>query len=171
MSRYYAFLAGSVSGPFEPAELGRILQPDLQVCAEGTEEWRAARDVEELASILPRSSAPVPPPLPTLSVGPPPLPSSPATPPALPPLAMPGAVPPGVKTAPPGVAAGAPAARPRPAEEGAPRDLPPKLRELWVICRNAPDELLLEQKKKYWKQFFKNEQQIVAAEMKRRNLS
>lgn len=50
----------------------------------------------------------------------------------------------------------------------APAELPPKLRELWLICRNAPDGLLAEQKSKHWKSYFKNEQEIIAAEIARR---
>lgn len=113
-----------------------MLQPDLQVCAEGAEAWAKASDVPELAAFL--GSRPA-------SILPPPLTTSAAP----------------VRTA--------PAAR-APGADSPPRDLAPKLRELWIICRNASNDLLLEQKTKHWKTFFKTEQEIIVAECKHRGL-
>ena len=69
---------------------------------------------------------------------------------------------------PPSLVTSAPASSSAPRHDTPPADLPPKLRELWLICRHAPDELLLEQKKKYWKKYFKNEHEIIEAEIARR---
>jgi hypothetical protein len=142
--RYYAFVAGNVSGPFQPEELKSILQSELLVCVEGSEGWVKAADVEELAALLMVPS--IPPPRPGSGPGP-----------------IAGAAPPGMaKAAAGGAVAGS---------DAPPRDLAPKLRELWVICRNASDDLLREQRAKHWKAFFKTEQEIIAAEITRRGLN
>jgi len=162
VSRYYAFVNGNVAGPYEAFELQKILKHDLQVCAEGSDEWSAAENVQELAVYL---TPAVPPPFAPASVTPPPF------------AAQQGAMPFGpfgnrtasspfgsttpVQTAPP--------VRARPNDQ-APKDLPPKLRELWIICRNAPDELLQRQKKEFWKKYLKNEQKILEMEIIRRGL-
>lgn len=144
MSRFYAFIAGTVSGPFEIDELKKILRPELQVCIEGTEEWKLAGTVPELTQYL-------------FSV------QTPVTPPSMP-KSYQGQ---GVQSSPlkePQPKAAKPA-------EAAPKDLPPKLKELWIIARNAPDELLIEQKKVHWKKFHKNERMIIEAELARRGLN
>jgi hypothetical protein len=153
MSRYYTFVSGSVSGPFRPEELRSILSDELLVCVEGAEEWLKATDVAELAALMvpavPAASA---------------TPHASATP-AVQSGSGPGPV---AAFAPPErISAHAAVA----GSESPPRDLAPKLRELWVICRNASDELLKDQKAKNWKTFFKNEQEIIAAELKRRGLN
>lgn len=58
-----------------------------------------------------------------------------------------------------------PAPEPR---EGPPDDLPPLLRHFWLVCRNASEQLLAEQKSKHWKKYFKNEQAIIFSELERR---
>jgi hypothetical protein len=143
-NRYYAFLAGEVSGPYAAEDLKVFLQPDLQVCLEGSDAWTRAADVIELAAMMvaPESVA-----LPPVGV-PSPLVAGPGLAPA--PAPRPG---------------GAPAAAETP-----PKDLPPKLREFWVICRNATDELLKAQKTSFWKDYFKNEKEILEAELKRRGI-
>lgn len=52
--------------------------------------------------------------------------------------------------------------------EGPPEELPPGLKQFWTICRNADDELLKQQKKKNWSQYFANEKLILSDELERR---
>lgn len=137
-NRYYAFLAGEVSGPYAAADLKVFLQPELQVCLEGANVWMRAADVIELAALM-IAPGPVFPPSPG--------------------LAGPLVAGPGLAPAPAPVAA-----------EPPPKDLPPKLREFWVICRNASDDLLKAQKTTFWKEYFKNEKEILTAEIQRRGL-
>ncbi len=154
-SRYYAYIAGQLHGPYEVENLKPFLQPDLMVCREGSQEWVAAKDVPELkveSSIPPPSGAPVNAALQPVAFAPPA--AGPAAPGGPAPRPGPGAV--------SGKTGGVP--------EAAPRDLPPLLKEFWMICRNASDDLLAEQRAKHWKKFFKNEQQILAAELGRRGI-
>lgn len=171
-TRYYTYIAGQTQGPYTVDHLKPFLQPGLMVCREGTESWVAAKDVPELAA---QTSVPSPSALamPPLTGG---APGSAAH--RLSPLAAPSplAGSPSAAPLPAGGPAPAPLPAPMPARsasaapEAAPRDLPPLLKELWLICRNASDELLAEQKKKQWKKFFKNEQAIISAEIARRGL-
>lgn len=158
--RYYAYVGSQMYGPFAPDGLKAYLKPDLQVCAEGGQEWQAARDVPAFATLM-ASAAPVV--------------SAPAGVAAFPPGAFGprpvAAAPPGA-TSPPG-AGGRMVATPtakHDAPESAPKDLPPLLKELWLICRNASDELLFEQKSKHWKSYYKTEQKIIAAELTHRGV-
>lgn len=167
-ARYYTYIAGQTQGPFTVDHLKPFLQPGLLVCREGSDSWVAAKDVPELAAETPSTSTLAMPPLLgaapgsaanrlSLLAAPSPLSGSPS-----PDLRSVGGTAPLPAPMPARSAAAAP--------EAAPRDLPPLLKELWLICRNASDELLLEQKKKHWKRFFKNEQEIIGAEIARRGL-
>ena len=50
MTRWFVFIDGAVSGPVETAELLRLpeLVPSSKVCPEGSEEWEALADLDEL---------------------------------------------------------------------------------------------------------------------------
>lgn len=157
-TRYYAYIAGQMHGPYEVDNLKPFLQPELMVCREGSQDWLMARDVSELAvaQAAPPSGSPARSALQPVAFAPV-TPASAASAPAAP---APASKP----------VAGAGVVKAGGVPETAPRDLPPLLKEFWMICRNASNELLVEQKAKHWKRFFKNEQQIIATEMERRGL-
>lgn len=54
------------------------------------------------------------------------------------------------------------------AEPKPPSHLPPKLQEFWRICAAATTEQLQEQRRQHWMDYFKKEQDIIAAELSRR---
>lgn len=78
MNRYYIFASDQVAGPYTLDEIQPYLNEELQVCVEGTDEWRRAAEIPELAEILQPEvtsihtfEAPEPAPQPTWVEGPP----------------------------------------------------------------------------------------------------
>lgn len=191
MSRYYLNRSGESEGPFDPTELAPLLDDNYYVCAEGGTEWVFAADVPELAASVPVKYYAF---VNGESVGPytadevkaiyaPDLQVCPVTGGDWIPASQVSGLAPSAPAAPPQPAAPPKAAAPVPpgaptaakddnasAVDAPPDDLPPKLQELWRVSRNAPDELLIQQKKKHWKKYYKNERVVILAELDRRGL-
>lgn len=70
--------------------------------------------------------------------------------------------------APPPLPTDAPAPSAAQAQPKPPAHLPPKLQEFWSICAAATTEQLKEQRRHHWMDYFKKEQDIIAAELSRR---
>lgn len=60
MNRWYAWVENQIYGPYAPEQLAEFVQPEMQLCREGSEEWKIAKDFPELAFLW--SGAPLEPP-------------------------------------------------------------------------------------------------------------
>ncbi|MBI4178271.1 DUF4339 domain-containing protein [bacterium] len=52
MDRWYAWVDNKIYGPYLPEQLGEFVRPETNLCREGMEEWKPAKDHPELAFIL-----------------------------------------------------------------------------------------------------------------------
>ncbi len=61
MDRWYAWVDSQIYGPYRPEQLTEFVKPDVLLCREGTEDWKSAKEFQELSFLWVAATVELPP--------------------------------------------------------------------------------------------------------------